>query len=210
MSLTVQDLVDMSVEENIPPDRDFHYVWDEYAKWQYECLVELGIKPHHYLLDIGCGPMRLGHLMVPYLESGHYFGVDRYEDYLRLGHRVMQHLGNGKDYSIAQTATFDFQQFGEHRYDYAFAQSVLTHMSDVQIEDCLSKLKAVMAPGGIFVFTYFLGGKLAGFLYDGTQPMMRPRLDDTGLFERLAGQLGITFEKTSIPHPSQTVGLFRF
>jgi hypothetical protein len=32
--------------------------------------------PDDQLLDIGCGALRLGHLAVPYLQPGHYWGTD--------------------------------------------------------------------------------------------------------------------------------------
>lgn len=35
-----------------------------------------GMTPDDHLLDIGCGALRLGHLAVPYLRPGHYWGTD--------------------------------------------------------------------------------------------------------------------------------------
>lgn len=35
-----------------------------------------GMTPDDHLLDIGCGALRLGHMAVPYLHPGHYWGTD--------------------------------------------------------------------------------------------------------------------------------------
>jgi hypothetical protein len=35
-----------------------------------------GMTPDDHLLDIGCGALRLGHLAVPFLNPGHYWGTD--------------------------------------------------------------------------------------------------------------------------------------
>ena len=39
-------------------------------------LLAEGMTPGDHLLDIGCGALRLGHLAVPYLQTGHYWGTD--------------------------------------------------------------------------------------------------------------------------------------
>ena len=39
-------------------------------------LVQQGLTPDDHLLDIGCGALRLGHLAVPFLRPGHYWGTD--------------------------------------------------------------------------------------------------------------------------------------
>ena len=39
-------------------------------------LTAEGMTPADHLLDIGCGSLRLGHLAVPFLKPGHYWGTD--------------------------------------------------------------------------------------------------------------------------------------
>ena len=34
--------------------------WEEHGNSQFDYLVEHGLRPHHYLLDIGCGPLTAG------------------------------------------------------------------------------------------------------------------------------------------------------
>lgn len=50
--------------------------WDETGHLQMVLLKAEGLEPHHRLLDIGCGALRLGCKAVPYLQPGHYWGTD--------------------------------------------------------------------------------------------------------------------------------------
>jgi SAM-dependent methyltransferase len=44
----------------------------------FEFLREQGLRPDHRVLDFGCGAGRIGIWLVPYLERGHYVGVDHH------------------------------------------------------------------------------------------------------------------------------------
>src|SRR6476620_10345865 len=52
-------------------------LWDEIGQLQFDFLVSNGLKPQHYLLDIACGSLRAGIHFIPYLETGHYLGIDK-------------------------------------------------------------------------------------------------------------------------------------
>lgn len=41
-----------------------------------QVLLEAGVLPHHHLLDVGAGSLRLGCKVVPYLDPGHYWATD--------------------------------------------------------------------------------------------------------------------------------------
>jgi hypothetical protein len=46
-------------------------LWDEIGRLQFNFLVAQGLKPEHYLLDVGCGTFRGGVHFIRYLETGH-------------------------------------------------------------------------------------------------------------------------------------------
>ena len=50
--------------------------WVEIGKFQFQYLVEHGLKPHHRFLDLGCGNLRLGSWLIAYLNPSCYVGVD--------------------------------------------------------------------------------------------------------------------------------------
>ena len=39
-------------------------------------LKECGLEPEHRLMDLGCGSGRLARFAIPYLDKGHYLGVE--------------------------------------------------------------------------------------------------------------------------------------
>jgi ubiquinone/menaquinone biosynthesis C-methylase UbiE len=210
MTLEGQPLIDIALEFNLPPSTYFTQ-WDEYGRWQLEILKRYGLKAEDRLLDIGCGPLRFGSLAIPYLEPGHYYGIDPQASLLAIGRAVLNRLGIDRPYSLVQSRTFEFSRFGA-QFDFAIAQSVITHLSQNQIVQCLTSLKPVMKPGAVFIFTYLLTKHAAplGFFMDGTAPMIRPGLTDESLFAELARSLGFAFHASKDAHPTQKVGICTF
>ena len=50
--------------------------YDVLTAIQFNLLTALGLREKHFLVDIGCGSLRAGRLLIPYLASGHYFGIE--------------------------------------------------------------------------------------------------------------------------------------
>ena len=98
------------------------------------------------------------------------------------------------------------------KFDYANAQSVLTHLSGDECHRCMAALRKVMKPGGIFLFTYLVGRPLTqGLLYGGMQAMRRFAETDPDFFVKLGKDHGADFEKLEMPHlTGQHVGIYRY
>jgi hypothetical protein len=130
-------------------------MWDEIGRLQFDFLVSQGLRPHHYLLDIACGSLRAGTHFIPYLEPGHYLGVDKEADLIRAG--VERELGaelrEARRPVLIVDGEFSFDRFGL-RPDYALAQSLFSHLTSDRIEKCLRNLRGVIADDGAFYATY--------------------------------------------------------
>src|SRR5437879_7690102 len=50
--------------------------YDLIAAMTFNLLTTLGLRQHHSLLDVGCGSLRIGRLLIPYLNRGKYFGIE--------------------------------------------------------------------------------------------------------------------------------------
>lgn len=134
-------------------------LWEELGALQFEFLRGQGLRPEHRLMDVGCGSLRLGCLLVDYLEPERYFGIDLIEELLDAGHA--NELDDAQRARLPRshlhaTGAFEFGFLGQHRIDVAFAQSVFTHLPLNDLRDCLTKLAHWMAPGGVFFSTFFL------------------------------------------------------
>ncbi|MEM7392171.1 MAG: class I SAM-dependent methyltransferase, partial [Verrucomicrobiota bacterium] len=154
-------LVERAVRHGFAPTEVYYYrgLWarfNMFQDWQVETLMTYGLKPQHHLLDIGCGFLRLGMKLIPYLDDDRYCGIDPVAGYLELGRVYMKDIvGSEKTYHTRCTGDFDVAPFNR-LFDVAMAHSVFTHLSFEQIRDCLRRLKPVMAPGGRLIFTIVL------------------------------------------------------
>lgn len=157
------------VKRHIPPryyryfDPDWHrrtigYVeeWEQHGQAQFDYLKAQGLEPEHYLLDIGCGPLRGGIHFIRYLETGHYYGVEKNAGVLETA-RDLELPRYGlvdKQPTLRVDESFDFPALGR-TFDYAWAQSVFTHLPVNSIIRCLMNVEKVLAPGGKLYATFY-------------------------------------------------------
>ena len=120
--------------------------WDYLGKLQLDYLVEQGLQPEHYLLDVGCGPLRAGVHFIGYLEPGHYAGVDKRGARLERAAEVElpRHGLEDKAPLLLVNEDFEFSKLGQ-TFDYAIAQSVFTHLPANNIVRCLVEMDGAPA-----------------------------------------------------------------
>jgi len=144
-------------------DADWHrrtignvHLWDELGKLQLDYLVGEGLEPGHYLLDVGCGPLRAGVHFIAYLEPGHYFGVDKNARMLERAREVeLPRYGIGdRRPTLAAIDDFGFDRLGR-QFDFAIAQSVFTHLPLNSIMRCLMEMERALVVGGRFYASFF-------------------------------------------------------
>lgn len=130
--------------------------WDEIGDHQFTFLKQQGLRPKHVLLDIACGSLRLGVKAIPYMQPGHYLGIEKEQQLLDAG--VDQELGEAllksKRPRLLCSSDFSFEQF-ETPIDMAIAQSLFTHLPPPLIGLCLEKLWPWLKPDGSFFATFF-------------------------------------------------------
>lgn len=209
LKMPVNRLLNICLETGMVPDAKFHYRWDEYAQWQIDGLIEIGMKPNHKLLDIGCGPLRLGTHAIDYLEDGNFYGIDANPAYLELAPIIYKESGLTKKYHIILDSEFNFTKLGSG-FDFAIAQSVFTHLSSHQIIHCLKNLKGVMNKDGTLLFTNIITDYPRGFLYAGKVPMISGTHCTVEFYKQICAEIGATFIEKTISHPTQTAHLIKF
>ena len=132
--------------------------YDIVGAMQFNLLTSMGLRDYHKLLDIGCGSLRAGKLMIPYLRSGNYYGMEPNDWLIQEGieHELGKEIIDLKSPNFSNSENFELQVFGE-KFDYLIAQSIFSHASPSQIMQCLKEAKAVMNQDAIFLATFVLG-----------------------------------------------------
>ncbi|PYK51844.1 MAG: hypothetical protein DME20_00650 [Verrucomicrobia bacterium] len=181
--------------------------YDLIAAMTFNLLTTLGLRQHHSLLDVGCGSLRIGRLLIPYLNRGKYFGVEPNKWLVEEG--IKRELG--EDLVQIKYPTFFFtdsaEAVGEAKvsFDFALAQSIFSHCGLNLIKGWLSAVSRSLADGGALVAT-FLPGEEDSTQTDWVYPECvnyRP-----ATLEREAANANLRFEILDWKHPRQTWALF--
>ncbi|MGQ0564706.1 MAG: class I SAM-dependent methyltransferase [Gemmobacter sp.] len=130
--------------------------WDETGRLQLRLLQEAGLQPHHRLLDIGAGSLRLGCRAVPWLEPGHYWATDASAALMARGHDVelaaKDRLPAGQ---LIEDAGFAFPGVPA-TIDHAIAFAVFTHLPADRLAPALTSIRARFPVLQRLLFTVFL------------------------------------------------------
>ncbi len=181
--------------------------YDLIAAMTFNLLTTLGLRQHHSLLDVGCGSLRIGRLLIPYLNRGKYFGVEPNHWLVEAG--IKCELGE----AIVQIKqpTFLFSDSPQTitqvkiSFDFALAQSIFSHCGLDLISGWLSAISRSLAEDGALVATFLPGDEdspRTGWVYPECVNYRPTTL------ERAAAEANLRFEILDWKHPRQTWALF--
>ena len=187
----------------VGPPQDYDLI----AAMTFNLLTTLGLRQHHSLLDVGCGSLRIGRLLIPYLNRGKYFGIEPAEWLVAEG--IRQELGE----TVVQTKrpTFFFSDSPETvvhakvSFDFALAQSIFSHCGLDLIRGWLAAVSRSLADDGGLVATFLPNDEdspRSGWVYPDCVSY-RP-----ATLERAAADANLRFEILDWKHPRQTWALF--
>jgi hypothetical protein len=130
--------------------------WDETGRIQMQILREAGMQPHHRLLDIGAGSLRLGCKAVPYLEPGHYWATDASRALMLRGRDLeLDDPTRLPDRQLIEDSTFRLPGIPPD-IDFAIAFGVFTHLPLAVLDDALARLRPRLSNVNRLLFTVFL------------------------------------------------------
>lgn len=177
--------------------------YDVAAASQFALLFLLGLREHHRVLDFGCGSLRLGRLLIPYLARGRYFGVEPETRLVEAG--FAEELGQDaralKQPRFDANADYRVDGFGE-QFDFIIAQSVFSHAGAGPTGRGLKAFEGSLAPGGLIVANWLLGYETSGApveTADWVYPECVEFLPERIL--RLAAEAGLETAACPWPHP---------
>lgn len=167
-TMTRAEMLKLPAEERVRVIGHRRYVggtspqlWFGHGRRQFHYLVSQGLEPSHRFLDVACGSLRLGQFLIPYLERGHYLGLEGEPALVKAGlkHELLYNLAELKQPKFAFNYDFDATSLG--MFDYALAQSLFTHLTEEDIAKCFSQLAKSASPTAKFYVTYYEGEPFA-------------------------------------------------
>jgi cyclopropane fatty-acyl-phospholipid synthase-like methyltransferase len=134
--------------------------YDLVSAMVFNLLTSIGLRQHHRVLDIGCGSLRVGRLLIPYLNPGNYFGVEPNQWLVDAG--IEKEIG--EDLVRIKAPTFSFKTSLEYfknplKLDYAIAQSIFSHCGQDLIAGWLSQISSHLHDKGALLATFLVDDK---------------------------------------------------
>jgi SAM-dependent methyltransferase len=181
--------------------------YDLIAAMTFNLLTTLGLRQHHSLLDVGCGSLRVGRLLIPYLNRGKYFGIEPNEWLVEEG--IKREIGEAL--LPIKRPTFFFSDSpaalsqAKISFDFVLVQSIFSHCGLDLISHWLSGISQSLAPGGALLATFLPSEEdspRTGWVYPECVSY-RP-----ATLKRVAAVANLRFEILNWKHPRQTWALF--
>ena len=168
-------------------------LWNELGLLQFETLKSHDLKACHRVLDFGCGTLRVGRFLIPYLKPGYYTGLDISSEAIR--YAKLEHP-EANLYQVNSDFLAFLTNIKNTRFDYIWCHSVFTHLPPIHMEYTLSGLLMLLTPETKLFFTYQESEKRMGGLTSWRYPLQD--------FQDVIGQtLGNNYmiEKCDYAHP---------
>jgi cyclopropane fatty-acyl-phospholipid synthase-like methyltransferase len=187
----------------VGPPRDYDLI----AAMGFGLLVVLGLRQHHRVLDIGCGSLRIGRLLIAYLNRGGYAGLEPHRWLVEEGIRREV----GEDQVRIKAPTFVFDDNGASlfergaRFDFLLAQSIFSHTGPDLLDRWLADAARLLDDTGALAATYLEGEQdpaESGWIYPGCVLYRRDTMAS------MAARHGLQFVPLDWHHPRQRWALF--
>jgi SAM-dependent methyltransferase len=132
-----------------------HESWLRVGQLQFDYLIRHGLKPDMRMLEIGCGNLRAGRLLIDYLDCGNYYGTDISPDILLSAQRTIEAYGLQRKLPyLSLVSDLRLAFLPDSHFDVVHAHSVFSHSPLPVIDECLAHIGRIMTSGGMFDFTF--------------------------------------------------------
>jgi ubiquinone/menaquinone biosynthesis C-methylase UbiE len=120
----------------------------------------LAVDPQWRVLDVGTGRGRFGAWFAK--RGCSVVGVDVNPEMLEEARDTARRLGIESRFELRQTSAEDLSSFSAGEFDVVLCMELFDHLPD--LERALAEMKRVLAPQGLFLFTYVPSESLYGRL----------------------------------------------
>jgi hypothetical protein len=137
-------------------------------------LISQGLLPHHKFVDYGCGSLRLGKVLIPYLDKSNYIGIDMTDAFYSEGKKHINNdilkLKQPVLSVINKNSLYEIKKLG---IDYLMSAAVLYHIPYNELGDYFSNILSILKPTGKAFIDFTDGEKIkknawANWIYPST------------------------------------------
>ncbi len=146
--------------ETSDPEKAWHRqatggYWAEEGLWVSEFLKRQGLRPDHYVLDVGCGSLSAAVHLLRYMEPRHYWGFERNMELFVAGAQIeLPRAGISVELGhYLSNENFDLSK-APHRFDLAIASSLFRGLPLNTVARAIASVVKSLAPGGRFYATW--------------------------------------------------------
>jgi len=131
--------------------------FEKTSKIEKDFLIRQGLKPSHNFVDYGCGSLRLGKELIPYLDSGKYHGLDVTDQFFLLGKSLIDPVvWKTKQPSLNVINEKNLKFTSDKKIDFLMSCAVLYHIPAAELPKYFTNIVNLLKDEGkAFVdFTY--------------------------------------------------------
>jgi ABC-type polysaccharide/polyol phosphate transport system ATPase subunit/SAM-dependent methyltransferase len=130
--------------------------WEQAGERHLAFLREQGLEPSDRLLDLGCGCLRTGVFLLPYLQRGHYVGVDHQASLIEAGVKLEAPAANvDASRGLYYVSSVTDLSIVDGLFDVIFVNGVVQDLTPELIARMFAAAIAKLAPGGRMFVAYF-------------------------------------------------------
>ncbi|GAB6145793.1 class I SAM-dependent methyltransferase [Desulfocicer niacini] len=186
----------------VGPPQDYDLI----SAMVFNLLTCIGLRQHNRILDVGCGSLRVGRLLIPYLNAGNYFGVE--PNKWLVDDWVMNEID--QDVVTIKKPIFLFKNSLDKfdktlNIDFAIAQSFFSHTGKDLIKKWLSDISFHLTTKGVLLATFLIDNEDyvgSGWIYSEYAKYKQETRRE------LASEFGLDFQIIDWLHPRQTWAIF--
>lgn len=146
----------------IPPDLNlaWHRLatggdWEAEGRWVFDFLRRQGLRPDHFMLEVGCGSLSAASRLLPYMQPHHYWGFEKNVELFVAGVRIelprvavaaeRGHFVVNDDFDLGEVL---------NPFDIAIASSFFRRLPLNSVARCLAAVVKALGPDGRFFATW--------------------------------------------------------
>lgn len=192
-------------DPNNPPTKHTHAaIYDWLGAHQFRMLIHHGLRSFHRVLDVGCGSLCVGRLLIPWLDPGNYVGIEPDADLLEQGidAQVGMELLAKREAKFFQLEDFKLSRL-EARFNVVLAHSIFIHHGPAELRVLLQEAARCLLPTGHFLFTYRIGPKDFTGVVQRQRPISVRYRKET--MAKMIREAGLKAEHLPAKHPTNQV-----